>query len=160
MSERTSGFRRSDALRIGGTVVILGVMAMVLPVRVVLRQMRNVPPTTWVAALGIFMVIQLLGAVKFRLILRSAGAALPLALSVRCYFAALFGNVFLPSIVGGDVISIGLAMRYSTNRAAVAVGALVNRLLDFAALACMTVIGTILLHACRARIFELPIRAK
>ena len=138
---------RSQLLRIGGSVAILVVLALLLPAQDVLRQMRMVAPTTWIAVLVIFMMVQLFGALKFHLVLHSAGVGLPFRLSARCYFAALFGNVFLPSIIGGDVISIGLAMRYSSNRPGVALGALVNRVLDFLALAFMTALGTVLLHA-------------
>ena len=138
---------RSQLLRIGGSLAILGGLAFLLPAGEVLLEMRRVEPTTWISVLAIFMAVQLFGALKFHLVLRSAGVGLPFRYSVRCYFAALFGNVFLPSIIGGDVISIGLAMRYSSNRPGVALGALVNRLLDFTALAFMTALGTLLLYA-------------
>ncbi len=138
---------RSALIRIGGSAVILALLAWLLPVKLVVQEMRSVDGAVWFTVLAAFLVVQFVGAVKFHLVLRSAGAGLPFAVSVRCAFAALFGNVFLPSIIGGDVISIGLAMTHSANRTAVALGAFVNRMLDFAALATVTMVGAILLHA-------------
>lgn len=142
-----SRFWKSKAFRVCGSVAILAALAMLLPVGEIVAQMRRVPAPVWLLTLAGFMAVQVFVALKFHLLLRSAGAPLPLSLSIRCYFAALFGNVFLPSIVGGDVVSIGLAMRYSGNRAGVALGAFVSRTLDFVGLGLLTLAGAALLHA-------------
>ena len=54
----------------------------------------------------------LLGVVKWRLLVNTAGAGLPGRTAVHAYYWGLFGNLFLPSIVGGDVVRAGVAMQH------------------------------------------------
>src|ERR1017187_3492574 len=49
------------------------------------------------------------------------------------YFG-LFGNVFLPSVVGGDTFMVALAVQQTEKRAGILVASLLNRALDLLAL--------------------------
>jgi uncharacterized membrane protein YbhN (UPF0104 family) len=99
----------------------------------------------WLWVVAGYLVIHLIGVMKWRLTLRLSEARLTFAQATRCYFAGLFGTVFLPSIVGGDVIRMGLAFRIHRNRAGVLLGSLVDRLLDIVALAVVAGVGALLL---------------
>ena len=61
----------------------------------------------------------------------------------RCVVISLvcLAQVYLPSIVGGDVIRMGMAFRTGQNRAGIVLGNLVDRLLDIVALAAVAAIG-------------------
>jgi len=54
-------------------------------------------------------------------------------------------NMFLPSIVGGDVVRVGLAIKMGRNRAGAVLGSLADRILDLMALACVAGIGALLI---------------
>lgn len=107
--------------------------------------MRRVSPTSWLVILAAYLSAHAIGAVKWRLMVNSAGADLTLAQTVRCYCAGLCGNLFLPSLVGGDVIRIGLGLRFAQNKAGVLLGSFLDRFLDVTVLATMATVGTLLL---------------
>ena len=48
---------------------------------------------------------------KWRLLVNAAGGGLSFRTAARAYYMGLFGNTFLPSIVGGDVVRAGVALR-------------------------------------------------
>jgi glycosyltransferase 2 family protein len=136
---------RHPAIRIAGSVVILGVLLAFVPVHKLGVALRNIPPTLWLSLLFGYLATHVIGVIKWRLTLRLGQARLTFAQAMRCYFAGLFGTVFLPSIVGGDVVRMGLAFRVERNKAAILLGSLVDRLLDIISLAVVAGIGVLLL---------------
>jgi glycosyltransferase 2 family protein len=82
--------------------------------------------------------------VKWRLMVNTAGAGLNYVQATRCYFAGLFGSLFLPSVIGGDLARAALAMRYGKTRAGVLLGSVVDRIIDFAGLILLAIIGAFL----------------
>jgi glycosyltransferase 2 family protein len=136
---------RVAALRIGGSVAILALLFFFIPFQKLAIAIRSISPTLWLALLCGYLGAHLIGIVKWRLTLRLSLARLTFIQAMRCYFAGLFGTVFLPSIVGGDVVRIGLAFRIAKNRTAVVLGSLVDRILDVLALAAVAGIGALLL---------------
>jgi uncharacterized membrane protein YbhN (UPF0104 family) len=95
----------------------------------------------WLGTLAVFGVGHVVGALKWRMLLGGAGAPLPAGSAVRLHFAGLFANLFLPSVAGGDLVRAGLAMRSAESRTAVALGSLIDRVLDTAALGGMALLG-------------------
>ncbi len=87
------------------------------------------------------------------------GAGISLRQAVRCYFAGLFGSLFLPSLIGGDILRLAMALRVAKSRAGVVLGSLVDRISDFAALVLLAGIGAALvpgsLDSQGRKIFEL-----
>ena len=116
-----------------------------LPLHKLALALRSIHLTLWLWVLAGFLAIHLVGVAKWRLTLHIANARLTFAQGVRCYFAGLFGTVFLPSVVGGDVVRMGLAFRLQRNRAGVLLGSLVDRLLDTISLAAVAGVGVLLL---------------
>ena len=137
--------RRGALLRIGGSVALLAVLFWILPLDELVAAIRRVPPTLFLLVLGAYMAVHTLAAAKWRMMVNLAGAGLNFPQAAQCYFTGLFGNVFLPSIVGGDVIRAGLAMRWGKNRAGTLFGSLLDRLLDVASLGLLAAIGAMLL---------------
>lgn len=135
---------RHPAARIGGSIVILALLLNVLPFDEMKDALARVPLFVWPAALGVYMCLHLIGVVKWRLLINVAGAGLSFPESARAYYWGLFGNTFLPSIVGGDVVKAGVAMKAAKSKSGLVLGSLVDRLLDIVGLAAVAGIGALL----------------
>ena len=135
---------RHPAFRIGGSAVILAMLLVVLPFGEMKEALRRVPLAVWPIALGVYMLLHLIGVTKWRLLVNAAGADLTFAITARAYYWGLFGNTFLPSIVGGDVVKAGVAMAAARSKSGLVLGSLVDRLLDILGMAAVAGIGAIL----------------
>jgi len=134
------------ALRLGGSVLVLGLLFYFLPFEELRAAVRRVPLGLWLVVLAGYLCAHCVAVVKWRLMVNLAGAQINLRQAARCYFAGLFGTLFLPSIVGGDVVRLGLAMRAARNRAGAVLGSLLDRMLDITALAIVAAMGAVRLH--------------
>src|SRR5260221_13170940 len=130
--------RRNPAIRIGGSLVFLLLLLVVLPRHKIEDALRSMPPYTLLAAVPIFLAIQALGCLKWHLIVNRAGARLAWIQSVRCYFGGLFSNLVLPGVIGGDVVTVTLALSRHAKKEGIVSGTLASRVLDLAALLCLT----------------------
>jgi uncharacterized protein (TIRG00374 family) len=130
---------------IGTSGLILALLFIILPVNELAVTLRRIPASVWLFTLAGYLATHLIGITKWRLMVNSAGARFRFRQAAHCYLGGLFGNVFLPSIVGGDVIRVGLALRLEERKAATLLGSLLDRLLNVAALALLAGIGALLL---------------
>ncbi len=131
-------------LRIGGAILVLAVLFYFLPLRQVGAALRLLPVYLWILVLAGYLASHFVASLKWRLMVNLAGSGLSVPQAVRCYFAGLFSVLFLPSIVGGDVVRAALALRMGRSKAAVLFGSLLDRILDFLALALLTIVGALL----------------
>jgi len=136
---------RDLSLRLAGSGLILALLFSFLPLEQLWRTVRGMPPALWFGVLAGYACAHLIGVMKWRLMVNLAGAGLSYPQAARCYFAGLFGNVFLPSLVGGDVIRAGLALRLGRSKAGVLLGSLLDRILDASALTIVALLGLSLL---------------
>jgi len=95
---------------------------------------RSVGLWPWLLALGAWLALQAVSGLKWRHLVGAAGGELPRRAALRFHFVGLFANLWLPSLIGGDLLRAGLALRGRTGKAAVVLGSLVDRLSDLAAL--------------------------
>ena len=107
------------ALRWAAALAVLGVLLHFLPLGTVRSAIARVPPAYFLAALAGYLLAHAVGVLKWRMVVNAAGAELDLATSLQCYGGGLFGTLFLPSIVGGDVIRLAVGLRRSPRPAAV-----------------------------------------
>jgi len=91
-------------------------------------------------------------------VVNSAGAQLSFAASAECYTSGLFGALFLPSIVGGDVARLAVGISRSPHPAAVITGNVADRFLDVAAQFTLVSLGLILLPGSLPVPLEAPAR--
>ncbi len=145
MRARVTETLRNPWVRVGGSLLILGLVLAFLPLHKLEAALRRIPPGLWLWILVGYLATHVLGVVKWRLTLHVSNARLTFAQALRCYYAGLFGTVFLPSVVGGDIVRMGLAFRIERNRAGVLLGSLVDRLLDTLSLAVVAGVGVLLL---------------
>jgi glycosyltransferase 2 family protein len=133
------------ALRWIAALAVLGVLLHFLPLAAVRSSIARVPPQYFFAALLGYLLAHALGVLKWRMVVNAAGAQLDFATSLQCYGGGLFGTLFLPSIVGGDVIRLAVGLRRSPRPAAVLAGNIVDRFLDVSAQAGLVALGLALL---------------
>ena len=116
-----------------------------LPVAQLRAALSSVRPIRFVIILIIYLCAHAIGTVKWRMVVNAAGSQLTFSTSAQCYLGGLFGTLFLPSIIGGDVIRMAVGLRRSPRPAAVLAGNVVDRFIDVAAQATLVAIGLILL---------------
>jgi uncharacterized membrane protein YbhN (UPF0104 family) len=104
----------------------------------------RVPVAIFFSVLLGYLLAHCLGILKWRMVVNAAGAELDLATSAQCYAGGLFGTLFLPSIVGGDLVRLAVGLRRSPRPAAVLTGNLVDRSLDAAAQGGLVLLGLLL----------------
>jgi uncharacterized protein (TIRG00374 family) len=139
--------RRGWALiifRWAAALIVLGVLLRFLPVAPLGAAIARIPTSRLFAALVGYLLAHCIGVMKWRMVVNAAGAELDFATSAQCYFGGLFGTLFLPSIVGGDVVRLAVGLRRSPRPAAVLTGNLVDRFLDVAAQAGLVLLGVLL----------------
>lgn len=146
-------------LQYGGSALVLYLLLRLLPGGEVWQALGLLPARLWILVLIGYLAAHCIGATKYRLVLNLGGAGINLRQAARCYFAGLFGSLFLPSLIGGDILRVAMALRVARSRAGVLLGSLVDRISDFAALALLAGIGAALvpgtLDPKSRKIFEL-----
>ena len=135
---------RHPAVRLAGSAIILALLFTVLPAGELLAAMRSLPLAGWGLAIGTYLLLHVIGIVKWRLLVNAAGAGLPFVDAARAYYSGLFGNTFLPSIVGGDVVRAGVALSVVRSKSGLLLGSLVDRLQDVIGLGLVAGIGALL----------------
>src|SRR5215467_12181328 len=132
-------------LRWAAALAVLAVLFHFLPVAPLRAALARVPAMRFGSVLVLYLCAHAVGIVKWRLVVNSAGSRLNLSSSAQCYLGGLFGTLFLPSIIGGDVVRLAVGLRRSPRPAAVLAGNVVDRFLDVAAQATLVLLGLILL---------------
>jgi glycosyltransferase 2 family protein len=131
--------------RWAAALLILGILLYLLPVASLRSALSRVPLTRFIAVLLIYLLALTGGITKWHLVVNSAGAHLRFAASAQCYTSGLFGALFLPSIIGGDVARLAVGISHSPRPAAVITGNVADRFLDVAAQLTLVSLGLMLL---------------
>src|SRR5216684_3076571 len=132
------------ALRWAAALLVLGVLLYFLPVGLLRAAIARVPLSSFLLVLLGYLLAHSVGVAKWRVVVNAAGAELDLATSAQCYAGGLFGTLFLPSIVGADMVRLAVGLRRSPRPAAVLTGNLVDRFLDVTAQAGLVLLGLLL----------------
>ena len=132
-------------LRWLAAAAVIGVLLRFLPLHLLAEAIRRVPIATFLAILFGYLCAHAVGIAKWRMVVNAAGAQLDFRTSAQCYTGGLFGTLFLPSIIGGDVVRLAVGLRRSPNPAAVLAGNVADRFVDVAAQGGLVLIGILLL---------------
>jgi uncharacterized protein (TIRG00374 family) len=127
------------------SLALLFLLIHFFPIATLRTAIAKIPPARFLIILVFYLCAHGIGVLKWRMIVNSAGAQLDLRTSAQCYFGGLFGTLFLPSIVGGDVVRLAVGLRQSPRPAAVLAGNIADRFLDVAAQGGLVLLGLILL---------------
>jgi uncharacterized protein (TIRG00374 family) len=145
-------------LRWSAAFLVLGLLLHFLPVAPLRAALARVPFTRFLAVLIGYLLAHAIGIAKWRMVVNAAGAQLDLATSAQCYTGGLFGTLFLPSIIGGDVVRLAVGLRRSPRPAAVLTGNVADRFLDVAAQAALVLLGLFLLPGSLPPQLQIPSR--
>jgi uncharacterized membrane protein YbhN (UPF0104 family) len=137
-------------------ILILGILFYLLPAAPLRAALSRVPLTRFLAVLLIYLVALTGGITKWHTVVNSAGAQLNFAASARCYTSGLFGALFLPSIIGGDVARLAVGISLSPRPAAVITGNVADRFLDVAAQLTLVSLGLMLLPGSLPEALQAP----
>lgn len=99
----------------------------------------------YAVALTGYLAAHALGAAKWRMLLGASrgGERLTVSDTAGCYSAGLFSNLFLPTVVGGDVVRAALAARALGRPESVVLGGIADRLIDLGSLALLIGVGAL-----------------
>jgi hypothetical protein len=131
-------------LRLLGSALAIWLLFQFVSWRLVADALSRVPLATFLLVVAGFLASHALGSLKWRLVLEASGARLSVAGALECYSAGIFSNVFLPGIVGGDVLRALLAGRRSGRIEAAVLGGAADRLLDVASIGALALLGGLL----------------
>lgn len=133
------------SLRWAAAIIVLGVLLRFLPVAPLRAAIWQVPASRLVLVLAGYLAAHCLGVMKWRMVVNAAGAGLDVVTSAQCYAGGLFGTLFLPSIIGGDVVRLAVGLRRSPRPAAVLAGNVADRFLDVLAQLGLVLLAVVLL---------------
>ena len=123
---------------------MLALLFWILPFHEIRAALVSIPPVAFPIAVITYMGLHLIGIAKWRMLVNVTGAGLPFRDAMRAYYWGLFGNTFLPSIVGGDVVRMGMAMGAARSKTGLVLGSVIDRTLDIFGLAFVAGIGALL----------------
>jgi uncharacterized protein (TIRG00374 family) len=136
-------------LHYGGSALVLFLIFKFLPGRKVWHTLGTLPTYLWIFVLVGYLAAHCIGVTKWRLMVNLAGSGLKWTEAARCYFAGLFGSLFLPSLIGGDLVRAGMALRIGRTKAGVLLGSIVDRSVDLVALGLLAGAGALLVPGSR-----------
>lgn len=132
-------------VRWAAALAVFAILFHFLPVAPLRTALGKVPPIRFGIVLIVYLCAHAVGIAKWRMVVNTAGSQLDFLTSAQCYLGGLFGTLFLPSIIGGDVVRLAVGLRRSPRPAAVLAGNVVDRFLDVAAQATLVLMGLLLL---------------
>lgn len=133
-------------MRAAVTVAVFGGLLLLLPWSDLAEAANRITWQVWIGSLAGFLIGHRLGVVKWRALINVGRGRLPTNDAVAIYGAGLFANLCLPSVVGGDIVRVGLAGRRTGRPEAALFGSIADRLIDIGVTGGLIVIGGLLAH--------------
>jgi uncharacterized membrane protein YbhN (UPF0104 family) len=130
----------SWVLRAAVSGLLLAQILALLPAEQIWATIRQFPLWLWLVVVALFLAGHVVAALKWSL-LALRDSAVPVSAILKAHFAGLAANLCLPGIAGGDLVRAGLVMRTSDKRVPIALGSLIDRLLDSLALLLLACLG-------------------
>jgi uncharacterized protein (TIRG00374 family) len=91
-------------LRLTASVALLGLLAWMTDWPRLAEQLSRADWRLWALTVGIYLVAQVLSALRWRLLAQPLGLQGTLGRFTAIYFIGMYFNLFLPTSVGGDVL--------------------------------------------------------
>lgn len=134
---------RKWLVRACGSGIALGLIFWFLPKDAILAGFSRLSLLVFLSVLCAFLLCHVVTATKWWLLM---DRAIPLLTALRAHFAGLAANLCLPGAAGGDAVRAALAHVSLKDGPKVAAAAIGDRLIDLVGLACLTLIGLLMLH--------------
>jgi len=143
LKEKTLKEKTKEALSLIGRLVLSGALLVYLFSKIdtaqTLRLLKEADMGIMAFALFIFFVVNLIMLYRWFVFIK----ALDLVVSgwnvFRYYFIGLFGNLFLPSSIGGDIIKILGLIKYTHRKPRVVASVILDRLSGFASISLVAI---------------------
>lgn len=142
------------ALRWTAALVVLFLLFHFLPLEPLRAALARIPSSRFLAILLGYLLAHFVGINKWRMVVNAAQAELDFRASAQCYMGGLFATLFLPSIIGGDIVRLAVGLRRSPRPAAVLAGNLVDRFLDVFSQAGLVLLGLFLLPGSLPQVWQ------
>jgi glycosyltransferase 2 family protein len=133
-------------IKVAVSATLLTLIFILLPWAQVWDALQRLPLPVWLGVWAGFVLGHALGVIKWRLFVNAGRASLHVADAAQCYAAGLFANLCLPSIVGGDVLRMAMAGKFTRRPEAALWGGVLDRLTDICAMAILVAIGGLLVR--------------
>lgn len=137
-------FIKKPAFKIITSLLILAVLLYWLPFAELKETLGKISIISWLLVFAGFIAGHTLGVLKWKLLVNMGKNPLPFLVSVRCYFAGLFANLFLPSLAGGDIVKTGLAIRHNNEKGTTIFGTILDRIIDTGSVVFIIIIAALL----------------
>ena len=127
--------RMKNLLSVAGRIIFSGALLIYLFSKMDLSKtgavVRSAEPWPIFYAFVTFNLINLVLVCRWLIFIRAMALKVPFMAVLRYFFIGLFGNLFLPTAIGGDVIKVIGLCRYSHSKAKVFATVLLDRLSGF-----------------------------
>lgn len=124
----------SRVIRVGATVILLGVLVATQDLSEAFAQLSTLTPGIAVSAIGLFTLANAVMGFRWWLVLRALDSRLPFLWLMRTVYVGLSASVVLPSSIGGDAIRGMLARSAGLSLKRAATSLIVDRGLGVTAL--------------------------
>jgi len=123
------------------SLLLLGLLAWRVDLARLAQTLRALPPSIFLLAFLAYLLGYLVSTLRWHRLLLAEGIRLPLVRLVLVYFQGAFFNLFLPSLIGGDIFRGYAVYRLTRGRDAAVASILVDRLSGFAALMAIALVA-------------------
>jgi uncharacterized protein (TIRG00374 family) len=150
MASAATAPRRGVWVFLGKAVVSLSLLTILfwrIDRTAFLRSLHTLSPALFLGCAALSVLGYVLSAIRWRGLLLAEGIALPLTRLTLVYFQASFFNLFLPTLIGGDIVRGVSIYRLTGGHPASLASILVDRLAGFTALIGIALAAVFLAHA-------------
>ena len=137
------------ALRSILTVSILSALIIWLPTDELWSAIRKTGFMLWGFALLGTVLFHIVAGWKWKILLIASGFEVKLLECLRAHAAGLFANIWLPSLIGGDVVRMGLVTKNKKQLASAFTGSITDRINDVVSLLILIAVGILWLPSVR-----------
>jgi uncharacterized protein (TIRG00374 family) len=106
-----------------------------------LRSVKTLSPAVFLACAAMFVLGYLISTLRWQRLLLAEGLHIPLWRLTLVYFEAAFFNLFLPTLIGGDIVRGYTIYRMTQGQDASIASIVVDRLTGFAALVAIALVA-------------------
>ncbi len=130
-------------LRIFLSGVLLWYIFSKIDLRETAEVLRSADPTFLIYGAATFLVISVILLYRWFLFIKALGLESRVRDIVRYYFMGLFGNLFLPTSIGGDFVKIYGLCKNSSQKTRVVASVLLDRISGFASIVLVSIVAFI-----------------
>jgi uncharacterized protein (TIRG00374 family) len=112
-----------------------------------LRSLQALPLSLFLGCVGLYSLCYLISTLRWQRLLIAEGIRLPLWRLTLVYFEGAFFNLFLPTLIGGDVVRGYAIYKITRGHDASLASILVDRLSGFAALIAIALVALLLAYS-------------